>query len=172
MTTAGDAAPSCLFPNTRQRSAVKISMDQPCSASKGGSTAMVAARTTITAAASNSRPRTLAINWRSIRQSHQPAHDGDAAWLGLGIYLEDGLVRAGCRPIGGAGNQRSAPAGEIVVTAADKLVAVDVERVGLARLIDALNGQHARGPYFQHGRQAVDCGLLTFRGWRLVHRGD
>src|SRR5262245_10485594 len=160
MTTAGDAAPSCLFPNTRQRSAVKISMDQPCSASKGGSTARVAARTTMTAAASNSRPLTLAIDWRSIRQSYQPAHDGDAACLGLGIYLEDRLVRAGHRPIGGAGNHRSAPAGEIVVTATHKLVLVNVERISLARFIDALNGQHARRPDFQHGRQAVDCGLL------------
>src|SRR6516165_5671956 len=120
MTTVGDEDGSYLLPNTCQRSAVKASIDQPCSSSNGGSTATVPASRATASATSASRPRahSIRMRWRSrsARRAHpqQAADDGRIAGPGMRIDLEDDVVSAFAHPVDAAGGEFPAPFGKII----------------------------------------------------------
>src|SRR6185503_3232861 len=94
MTTAGEAAGSCLWPNTSQRSAVRMSMERPRTGRAIGETE--AAAQTSAMAATTILLRVLRLILKRDGPSRlfdpqQPADDWRCAGLGLRIHPEHNL---------------------------------------------------------------------------------
>src|SRR6266536_1944584 len=161
MTTAGEAAGSCLRPNTSQRSAVSMSTERPWIGRSGGETETAAQISAMAATAIMSRvvrPIFKMNGPPSLIHAQQAADDRRRTGLGLRIDPEHDLRRFERGRIEAAGSQRDVLAGEIEEPPLE-LRAAQIDLLTLAEDVDTPHGQRAASLGLDERRGAVQCEL-------------
>src|SRR6185295_14503681 len=157
MTTAGEAAGSCLWPNSSQRRAVRISRDSPRIGLATGETEAAAQTSAMAATIILLRVLRLILKRDGpsrLFHPQQPADDRRRAGLGLRIHPEHDLRRLERSGVEAAGNQGYILAGEIE-EASLELGAAQINLLTLARHVEAPDHQLAAAFGFHQRRCAV-----------------